>query len=76
MKPEELLDSISSRQSFLQFLEALLEDRCNSRDGWENKSIESFLEAMHAWAVDSNSLPEQPDWRYIAQLLLAGKHYE
>ncbi|HEX4945574.1 MAG TPA: hypothetical protein VFZ34_02770, partial [Blastocatellia bacterium] len=59
-----------------QFLETLIADCCDSTDGWENISLEHFLEAIHAWAVDSNSLPEQPDWRCIAQLLVAGKNYE
>ena len=91
MKPEKLLDSISSRESFLQFLEALIADRCESlkqekiapsspysakANGWENISIEHFLEAMQAWAIDSQALNEQPGWRDFAQLLLAGKSYE
>lgn len=76
MKPEEMLDSISSREDFMRFLEALIADRGDSTDGWENTSLEHFLEAMHAWAIDSQALNEQPRWRDFAQLLLAGKHYE
>ena len=91
MKPEELLDSISSRETFLQFLEALIADRCDSieqekiapsspysaeANGWENTSIEHFLEAMEAWAKDSQALNDEPSWRAFAQLLLAGKSYE
>ena len=91
MKPEELLDSISSRESFIQFLEALIADRYHligqekvvpsspysaEANGWENSSIENFLEAMQAWAKDSQALNAEPSWRGFAQLLLAGKSYE
>ena len=49
--------------------------------GWENSSIEDFLEAAIAWARDSSfgtstgSNPPNP-WRVFAQFLLAGKAYE
>lgn len=91
MKPEELQDSISSRESFIQFLEVLIADRFDSieqeksapsspysaeANGWENTSLESFLKAMHAWVIDSQALSAEPKWRDFAQLLLAGKSYE
>lgn len=76
MKPEALLDSISSREDFMQFLEMLIADRSDSTDEWENISLEHFLEAMHAWAKGSQALNEPPRWRDFAQLLLAGKRYE
>ncbi len=83
-KPEDLIDSIDSRESFLAFVRALAGDTRldESRSyaagtrGWENGTVESFLEAMQAWAADCSSLPSTPTWRDMAQLLLAGKYYE
>ena len=57
----ELIEKVSDEKSFLIFVQALIEDRSlenpNSIDivgrgsrGWENHSIETFLEAAHAWA--------------------------
>ncbi|MBL8203353.1 MAG: hypothetical protein JNM09_03930 [Blastocatellia bacterium] len=76
MRPEELFESISSREDFMRFLEALIADYGNSTDEWENTSIEHFLEAMHAWATDAQRLRDDPSWRDFAHLLLAGKRYE
>ena len=91
MTPEELRDRVDSRETFLAFLKSLQRDREEElakeaaspsspwgpgHHGWENGSIEAFLDAMHAWAVDSNALPAEPTWRAIAQLFSAGKHYE
>jgi hypothetical protein len=75
MAPEDLLDSVNSRETFLDFLATLVADQAEAND-WINTSLESFFEAMHAWAIDSQVLGAEPDWRAFAQLLLAGKHYE
>lgn len=83
-RPEDLIDSVDSLQSFLTFVKALEDDArmdesrpfASGARGWENGTIEAFLEAMRAWAIDSGSLPPTPTWRDVAQLLLAGKSYE
>ena len=91
MTPEEHLERVESREAFLAFLKSLQLD-CESEHagtasarspaygpgprGWENRTIEAFLDAMHAWAVDSGALPVEPTWRAMAQLFLAGKAYE
>ena len=88
--PEQLANRVDSRDTFTEFLAALrselsLVERRETESpvgkwttghlGWENPTLDRFLEAMHAWAVDA-SLPEQPSWALIAQLLVAGKMYE
>ncbi len=48
-------------------------------NGWENSTIEAFLEAAVACAIDSRNksghAPE-PSWREFAGFLLGGKIYE
>lgn len=49
--------------------------------GWENVTIEDFLESASAWASQSrNGLvaysPPHSPWRRCADILYAGKHYE
>ena len=81
---------VDSAETFLFFLSVLREHRAAAVDdargappggfdvgpgGWENWTIEAFLEAMEAYATDAG-LPAQPTWGDVARLLLAGKGYE
>ena len=87
---------VHDRESFFEFVRSLCEDRKASKaaerispsspyspdaGGWENITIESFLEAALAWAEDSGKtegrgLASEPSWRSFAIFLLAGKYYE
>ena len=86
-----LLDHIVDRQSLLDFVKALTADRLDEvakeqqspsspwgpgANGWENGTIESYLGAAVAWAVDSQRLPEEPSWRAFATFVYCGKIYE
>ena len=89
----ELLEAVSDRESFFAFVRALIADRQASilaegvsssgrygpdAGGWENTTIEAFLEAALAWAEDSEmgtrqGLPEHPSWASFAAFLYCGK---
>ena len=84
------VDSVTSRASFVRFVEALVADwrECDRAEhgahsspygptagGWENPTLERFLEALAAYTADAE-LPEQPSWRTFAQVLAAAKVYE
>ena len=48
-------------------------------NGWENGSIEAFLDSAIAWAADTRGDAEQAGnnpWRRCAEILYAGKAYE
>lgn len=88
--------AVHDRESFFAFVAALEADRCASAvaertrpsnsygpdaGGWENVTIESFLEAALAWAKstgmgESQGLPAAPTWRGFAVFLYSGKIYE
>jgi hypothetical protein len=87
----ELAERVTSRETFLQFVEALAAERRtdDAREqnhpsdqygptamGWENTTIHDFFEAAAACARDGGALAEQPTWRGFAIFLLAGKGYE
>lgn len=90
--PETLAQSVHDRESFLAFLDALVEDwnqsaRMEAQSpsapygaaalGWENVSVGHFLESARAWASDAPSqFPASASWHAFAQLFLAGKVYE
>jgi len=58
-------------------IDELLSDFKVNPKGWENPTLERYLEAMGAWLKDSrNSEKEQPSWELIADMLRAAKIYE
>ena len=88
--------AVHDRDSFFAFVRALVEDREASvtaernspsspygpaAGGWENITIEGFLEAALAWAEAtsmgfSQGLPYEPTWQSFAAFLNCGKIYE
>ena len=100
-KLTELLSKVVDEASFLEFVHELAKDcekaaRKQKRKpappygpgagGWENVTIEDFLEAAAAWAEDSQfgrqmaspelELHEVSEWQRFAAFLSAGKAYE
>jgi hypothetical protein len=82
----ELVDEVNDEVSFLNFIKELYLDRIeftkdNSKDDWQNHTIECFLECAHAWGESSiNGLkyydvPSNP-WTRCAQIIYMGKIYE
>lgn len=81
---EKQVKSILTRKDFSKFVIALKKDLEVDLIGWENASLESFLEALAAWAEDMDGyyqirnldIPIQPSWELVAEMLLAAKTYE
>ena len=80
MNVDEALGRVNSKETFLNFVAALRDDYGNV--GWENGSIDTFLDAMHAWAESTSAatgepmVSEEPSWQEFARILHAGKFYE
>ena len=90
--PESLLPSVQNASSFLEFAKALASERevdavaetqapsspdGPTKAGWENTTLEGFLEAAVAWASDSGFIHTTGNpWQEFARFLLAGKAYE
>lgn len=92
----EIADAVCDEKSFLEFVNTLIADLERAIEaekqnpsspygvdagGWENVSIERFLEAAVSWAEDSNfglnqRLPASNPWRWFAAFLYSGKIYE
>jgi predicted Ser/Thr protein kinase len=94
----KLLDEVHDEQSFLKFVQALIADRADEVEkekikpsspygagvnGWENGTIESYLQAAAAWASDSDFGKKKSGdklnkncWSQFANFLYAGKIYE
>lgn len=92
MQLHERLELVSDESTFIAFVEALADNRRSGKDGevdkfgrsengWENHSIEDFLEAGLAWAQSSNfgstqDLASASPWKKFAAFLYCGKIYE
>jgi hypothetical protein len=88
----ELKNRVNSKETFLEFIQALRKDWDASQAweklhpsstygpsarGWENPDLGMFLESMYAWTQDSDEyVPSEASWRTFAEILLAAKSYE
>ena len=84
MSLSELANSVTSREDFVAFVYALIDDYHKSSANWENNDLESYLDAVAAWTEDSDGyfmnagIPIQHElsWRFAAQILTAARIYE
>lgn len=95
MKLTDYLDRVEDQESFLVFAKALMADKEDERhkekaeklnpyshgwNGWENNTIEGYLESAIAWAEDSdfgnNIEKSENPWKKFALFLYGGKIYE
>jgi len=96
MELYQLVQEVKDRDSFFEFVHALIADRMRAvkmekaqpsspygpdAGGWENTSIEDYLESALAWAESTNmgqtqGLSSAPSWREFAAFLYLGKIYE
>jgi hypothetical protein len=89
---QEQLEAVTDEESFLTFVRALIKDReeevgkeqdifGRGPNGWENHTIEAFLEAAEGWAEATNlgasqGLGSASPWKRFAVFLYCGKIYE
>lgn len=86
----EYLENVQDKETFIEFVNALIEDRSNAENieqeniknyksgtaalNWHNTNIESYLQAALVWLVDSNK--DEISWKLMAEFLYSGKIYE
>ncbi|WP_227938176.1 DUF7660 family protein [Alkalihalobacillus deserti] len=68
------IESIRSKEELISFIDKLKNDLVTNNTEWENLSLEDYLEAIKGWIEDT--LPSNPNWSTIAEILIAGKYYE
>ncbi|NBN65928.1 DUF7660 family protein [Pannonibacter tanglangensis] len=84
MDLNEKVNAVETRDDFIEFIGALRRDLKSCPDDWQNPTLDGFLEALAAWVQDmdgyyqNNSLPVTllPNWKNVAEMMLAAKHYE
>ncbi|MEV7871444.1 hypothetical protein AB0P17_36330 [Streptomyces sp. NPDC088124] len=78
------LDDVRTRDDLIGFLGEAVADLSRGGAGWENTSLEDFLEALAAWLQDmpgvfanrGQPVPNQPDWNLVARMIMAARMYE
>lgn len=80
----EQIKNIKSKEDFVLFVKELRKDFIENPQGWENKDIAAFLDALAVWTTDmenyysntKQSVPKNIDWKVIADMLMGAKMYE
>jgi hypothetical protein len=81
---DEAVQHLQSREDFVAFVRALAAHLQKNPDLWANRDLPAFLDAMAAWVEDMDgyyrnrgeSVPDQPRWQTVGQILLAARVYE
>lgn len=84
MDLDDMLDTVRTRRDLVDFLDALLSDLEADPDGWENPSLDAYLEALARWLGSMDQLfinterpvPDAPTWQLMGLALLAAKTHE
>ena len=81
---ESIARSVNTKDDFVKFIGALIQDFKNNPTEWENKTLENYLEAMQSWTEDMEGyykfnkidLPNSIPWKIFTDILMAAKMYE
>jgi hypothetical protein len=81
MEPKTLLEILAeddgSLEAVLKEIAELRQELLEGRtEDWENPTLESFLDAMHAWLESTPPQINKPSWRFVQEMLGAAKIYE
>jgi hypothetical protein len=84
MDLDKIVSNVNSKESFLLFIEALMEDfNVNSKD-WENKTIPEYLDALHAsidgmdgfYKYRNIEVPQNIPWFVFSDAMMSARIYE
>lgn len=78
------LDQIASHNDVARVVDEMLNDLRQHPNEWENPTLEHFLDALsaslsalpHLYANQGESLPDQPTWKLLAEVLVMASGYE
>lgn len=84
MELNDQVEAIASREELVSFVRSLGQAHSQEPSWWENVDLPSYLEAFAAWVevMDKayrnrdETLPSEPSWKMIGEMLLAATMYE
>ena len=84
MSSEQDPSEVKTRAELIACVRALAQQAPSAESGFENRDLESYLEALAAWLEDMDGYfegrgetpPKEMSWRLLAQALTAATIYE
>jgi hypothetical protein len=73
---KDVLAEPATLDDVIATLHELIADLGAKPDGWENPTLERYLEALAAWLQSQRSVGDTPSWRLLVTALEAAKIYE
>lgn len=78
------MDTIKTKEDFINFVHSLQEDLNNKPGEWGNHTLDSYLSGIASWTKDMNGyyvnigkpVPEDINWAVFADILKAASIYE
>jgi hypothetical protein len=76
---------VTDRESFVKFIDLLRQDFIDNSENWENKKLDTFLEAISSYAKDiqgyydntkQNVNADEPNWQTFSDIFMGAKIYE
>lgn len=74
---------VTTRADLVSYIRQLSQEAEVTSSGWENQSLDHYLEALSSWTNDMDGyfinrgepVPDRPDWSLIASMLRAACFY-
>lgn len=78
------ISKVNSKEELICFINLLATHFKEKSSDWENQDIRSYLEAIGNWMSSMENyykntnkpIPDNINWRFIAEILYVGKIYE
>ena len=78
------VESLESKEDFVEFIRFLVLDYQRDNSKWENKDIDSYLSALADWTEEMDGyfayrkiqLPDPITWKVFAHCLVGASMYE
>ena len=78
------INQVNDKEDFLAFMELLIKNFKENPNEWENKTLDTYLEAIVSWTGDMDGyyqnqnlpVPTNINWRAFANILMAARIYE
>ncbi|MBS0425349.1 MAG: hypothetical protein JSR71_13250 [Proteobacteria bacterium] len=84
MAVEQMVENVRLKEDFINFIQELSNDFKKNINSWENRSVDSYLEAVADWVegmdnyyINMNKpVPQNINWKVLADIFMAAKMYE
>lgn len=78
------MDTIKTKDDFINFVHSLQDELKAKPTEWENRTLDSYLEAIASWTEDMDNyyvntgkpVPKDVNWSVFADILKAASMYE